>query len=305
MATGQLSDAAKAQIKSILQGYQEELNELAQVFDPEKPGSGLKLLHAERKMKEDAARTLQEELTKNRVAVLIGLETGLVVFRVDHFTTFAVIQKQAAEPIEEAIEATVPSRVTFTDVTEDIAWAQDAIEFLAGQGIIQGTGNGLYEPQRPIRRSELVRLMVKVLGLEPAEYRPGLFYDVEAADWYAPAVASAYHNRVIAGYPDKSFRPDHNISRNEIAVIMYQSQTKHDDLHSVQPPYNDLAVIPEWALNGIKYVCKQGLMAGYEDGTFRGDQPLTRAEAAVVVYQYLHSPGTQFPGTESIPREMR
>ena len=223
---------------------------------------------------------------------LIDLKTGLMVFRVDHFTTFAVIQSQA---VAEPIEATEPNRVTFTDVNEDIAWAKDAIEILAGKGIIYGTGNGLYEPQRPICRSEFVRLMVNVLDLQTAEYQNGLFHDVEASDWFASSVASAYHNQIIAGYPDKSFRPDHNISRNEIAVIMYQSKGKNDDIHSVQPEYSDLEAIPEWALNGIKYVYAQGLIKGYEEGSFQGAKPLTRAEAAVVFHKYLNFLGEQRP----------
>lgn len=218
------------------------------------------------------------------IPAIADLKTGLVVFKINHFTKFALIESPA--PIKEP-EVIKENRKTFTDVTEDIAWAKDAIEILAGRGIIQGTGKEVFEPQRPISRAEFVKLGVTALQLKTEEYKNGLFKDVYDSDWFAPSVATACHNRIVSGYPDGTFKPNQSISRNEIASIFYQIEGGHD-IGDIKLTYHDLSDIPAWTLNGVKYMNKQGLMSGYENGTFRGQNQLTRAEAAVVIYKYVN-----------------
>lgn len=210
---------------------------------------------------------------------VIDLKTGLVVFQIDHFTQFALI---------ELPETNKETRITFADINEDMAWAQDAIETLAGKGIIKGTGPELFEPQRPISRAEFVTLATAALNLKTEEYRNGLFNDVDASDWYAASVATAHQNGIISGYPDGSFQPDHSISRNEIASIFYRIEGGTGNTDDIELTYHDLSDIPAWTLNGVRFAYKQGLMSGYENGTFRGQNQLTRAEAAVVIYKYLN-----------------
>ena len=212
---------------------------------------------------------------------IIDLESGLAIFKVDHFTYFAVIEAKKTPAVIE------PVRITFDDVNSDIAWAKDAIELLAGKGIINGTGGEKFEPNRLISRAEFVRLLVSAQQLEAIAYQEGLFSDIDASDWFANYVATAYHNKVVWGYPDGSFRPYHNISRNEVASIFYNlGGTDSSDLALT---FNDVNEIPEWAINGVSYVYSQGLMVGYADNSFKGNNPLTRAEAAVVIFKYLEA----------------
>jgi hypothetical protein len=220
-----------------------------------------------------------------KIPGIIDLKTGLVVFRIDHFTKFALIE---AIPAQTTAVITVPARISFSDIKADLAWAKDAIEILAGRGILKGTGQGMFEPQRPISRSEFVKLMASALELKPVAYQ-GLFNDVHSSDWFAQAVATAYNNKIVSGYPDGSFKPDKSISRNEIASILYQIEGAKASLETLKPEYNDLAQVPIWALEGVIFATQKGLMSGYTDNTFRGQNPLTRAEAAVIVYKYLNS----------------
>lgn|GEM_PF-4121812 len=213
---------------------------------------------------------------------IFDLENGLIIFQTDHFSSFAVIN--LPDPV-----INLPDRVSFADVGDDMAWAKDAIEILAGQGIINGTGQGLYEPNRSISRAELVQLVANAMRWETEEYKNGLFNDVNSSDWFAPAVASAYKNKIVAGYPDGTFKSNNSISRNEVAEIFYNMQGTTDSSNEVDLVYKDLANIPAWALNSVKFAHKQGLMKGYEDETFQGNNPLTRAEAAVILYSYLNS----------------
>lgn len=213
---------------------------------------------------------------------IIDLKEGLVVFQIDHFSQFAVI-----ELVPNKTEILPPElRKTFLDVDEKLAWARDAIEILAGQGIIRGTGKG-FEPQRPITRAEFVKLVVTALDLEAEPYTNGRFSDVQSSDWFADAVGCACKHNIIVGYADGTFKPGHNITRNEIAAIFYRLEEASDDDPENSVLIKDIDTIPAWALDAVKYVTAQGLMQGYEDQTFRGNRPITRAEAAVVIFRYL------------------
>jgi len=221
---------------------------------------------------ESLAPAWYDENNKQWIPVpgIIDLETGLVVFRIDHFTKFAVIS--------------LPERNSFADLGA-VEWARDAVEILAGQGIINGTGSG-FEPQRPITRAEFVKLIIEAAGCDFTQYPEGLFKDVNPADWFAEHIAGAYENNLITGYPDGTFRPDNIITRNEIAVIFAKLTNEEID-DDIGVDFNDKDSIPVWAFKGVSYVFDQGLMQGYEDGNFKGDNFLTRAEAAVTIYRYL------------------
>ena len=78
------------------------------------------------------------------------------------------------------------------------------------------------------------------------------------------------------------------VSRAEVAVIFanMSPETVIDQIAGLS--YQDIHTIPTWAFRAVKFTHQQGLMSGYEDGTFRGNGPLTRAEAAVIMYNYLN-----------------
>lgn len=203
---------------------------------------------------------------------LIDVENGRVLFRIDHFTAFTV--------------AEFPPRQIFADVSADMEWAREAIEVLAGQGIVRGTGSG-FEPSRPISRAEFVQLMVKALNLSGTSGSDMEFADVQFGDWFAAAVNIGCANNIISGYPDGTFRPGQEITRNEAASILRRLQADRDP-SGMAVSFADKGEIPSWALPGISFSYQAKLMNGYEDGTFRGNNSITRAEAALTVYRYLN-----------------
>ncbi len=207
------------------------------------------------------------------IPCLIDLKTGVVTFTIDHFTKFAVIEKE--------------KRISFNDVDDTLFWAKDAVEILAGQGIVKGTLNG-FEPQRPITRAEFMSMIVKSLNYDVKPSTKMVFSDVDKSEWYVDVVECGHENNIVTGDPDGRFRPNDSISRNEIAVILSRLE-KINNIEGYDLAMSDNASIPEWAIKGVKFAAKEKLMSGYEDNTFRGSKPMTRAEVAVVIYRYLNS----------------
>lgn len=208
-----------------------------------------------------------------RLPAVIDLSTGWIVFRIDHFTSLAVIE--------------TPAKVIFDDVGADLEWARPAIEILAGQGIIRGTGAG-FEPGRTINRSEFVAMVARALQLQKQEQPVCDFSDVQVEDWFYDALQAASQEELVSGFPDGSFRPGEMITRNEAAVIF--ARMGREERVGTDEPYNfsDAEEIPVWAREGVQYCSQAGLMSGYEDGSFWGGGWLTRAEAALLFYRYLN-----------------
>lgn len=179
----------------------------------------------------------------------------------------------------------IPQRKTFTDVGTNISWAKDAIEILAGRGIISGTGSGQFEPNRSINRAEFAKLVIETLGDKSLSQGTAMFTDVDSTKWYADYIGRALTKGLIEGSNGK-FRPMDSITRNEVAVILHRMQNKVVPNNGTIS-FKDGADIPEWAKLSVAYAVERDLIKGYNDNTFRGEQFMTRAEVAVVLHRYI------------------
>ncbi|MBE3573815.1 MAG: S-layer homology domain-containing protein, partial [Moorella humiferrea] len=90
----------------------------------------------------------------------------------------------------------------------------------------------------------------------------------------------------LAGYEDGSFRPDLPVRRVEL-VAMLARLAGWNPANNETLPFSDAAGIPEWARASVAAARLHGLVAGYEDGTFRPDLPVSRVEAAAFFTRYL------------------
>jgi len=93
------------------------------------------------------------------------------------------------------------------------------------------------------------------------------------------------HVQYIQGYPDNSVRPEGNLTRSEAAAIFYRLSVSEDKDQSFTVSYTDMNS-NDWYYKEVAYLSAHGIILGYEDGTFRGDAPITRAEFAAMVSRY-------------------
>lgn len=205
---------------------------------------------------------------------LIDLEEGYAIIERNHFSKYSLIEK--------------PVKKGFADVNSDYNWAKEAIELLAGKGVILGTEIG-FEPARDITRAEFAQLVYQMLiipDILPAEFTE--FTDVLPSDWFTPAVAYLYHTGIIRGYDDGSFRPEQSLSRNEAMLMIYKlSEVSGEDDNLIE--VQDYQDIPEWARPAVNWAYSKNIIKGYADGTFRGASQLSRAECATVIFNWLKS----------------
>ncbi len=105
----------------------------------------------------------------------------------------------------------------FTDVAED-AYYCDAVKWAYGNGIVDGMGDGTYEPERSVSRQEMAKIFAAYLALEPVEE---VFYEDQAdiAEWAMPYVQAVTNGGLMQGSND-CFNPKGTATRAEIATIL-------------------------------------------------------------------------------------
>ncbi|MBR2404135.1 MAG: S-layer homology domain-containing protein [Clostridia bacterium] len=98
------------------------------------------------------------------------------------------------------------------------------------------------------------------------------------------------HIGYINGYPDGSVRPDGNITREEIAAVLYRIKPMAYDepIETTGDVFPDVS-IDRWSVREIEHLCGYGIIEGYPDGTFRPSGNLTRAEFAALIRRFIKS----------------
>ncbi len=187
------------------------------------------------------------------------------------------------QPTQTATPAPTAS-VRFSDM-EDAAWAIEAVDHLAGLGIVNGRTDGLYEPNATITREEFTKLLVVAFDL----MKPGArckFTDVAREDWSYDYIASAVRAGIVSGKSETLFGVGENITRQEMAVMIGRTA---DRLGLVLPPqaeavtFADDAEIAEYAKETVSKMQVAGIVSGVGDNRFDPLGTATRAQAAVII----------------------
>lgn len=90
------------------------------------------------------------------------------------------------------------------------------------------------------------------------------------------------HNKYINGYPDNTFRQENNITRGELVAMLTRTILDGKPVPVTENKFNDISN-DYWAKNEVNFLASKGILIGYEDGTFRPENPITRAEIATMI----------------------
>ncbi len=147
-----------------------------------------------------------------------------------------------------------------------------------------------YEDQTFRAENNMTRQEVTVMFSRLLENRPekGRIYsrdyeDIPDSLWSATAISYMSNLGIIKGYPDGKFKPDGSITRAEFAAIA----SRFDNLTAGDNTFVDVSA-DHWAYDSIKKAAGAGWISGYPDGSFKPDQPITRAEVVTITNRMLN-----------------
>ena len=198
-------------------------------------------------------------------------------------------QTTVARPTTSPESETTPvvTENVFTDVSE-YSWAHDAIKYLSKNGVLQGVGGGKFEPARSIKREEYAKIMVEAFELS-AKGSEKTFSDVAQDAWYCEYVNVAYENGLITGVSDTEFGAGSFVTRQDAAVILYRYlKSIGYEFTEIGSDFDDIDECAEYAKEAIRALKNSGLINGSGNNCFTPDQPLNRAQAAVMVYNIMN-----------------
>lgn len=175
--------------------------------------------------------------------------------------------------------------MAFRDGATISPWARDAVEKAALAGLIAGYEDGSFKPQAVLNRAEMVVLLSRVQNWSIDSQAPAIFADVPADAWYANVVSTGAKNGKVAGITSNYFAPDMTLNRQTMAAFVMRDYPFPTTERYFT--YEDLDRVAAWAESAVQKASNAGLMGSVGDNRFAPLAPLTREQAAAVLWR-LH-----------------
>ncbi len=160
-------------------------------------------------------------------------------------------------------------------------WAKEAIEYLYKKNIINGTGENEFSPDGYLTREQAAKIICNAFSIKETAQKTE-FKDVVSGAWYEKYVAAVQSSGIMLGTGDSEFGVGMNITRQDLAVILYRAMGVTDEARECS--FTDSGDIDGYAKEAVAYFSGKGIINGYEDGRFLPHKYVTRAEAAKLIY---------------------
>ena len=169
----------------------------------------------------------------------------------------------------------------FKDVPVD-AYYYEAVKWAAEKGITGGVGNGLFAPNQPCTRAQIVTFLWRAAG-SPAPKNPSTsFGDVKPGSFYEQAVAWAVENGITGGTGDGKFSPDATCTRAQAVTFLYRAAGSPKVSGSAE--FGDVATNAYYA-DAVAWAAKNGITGGIGGGLFGSGNDCTRAQIVTFLYR--------------------
>jgi len=178
--------------------------------------------------------------------------------------------------------------MNFVDVKED-DWFYKSVKYVFENGLMLGTSDTTYNPLLLLSRAQFAVILYRINGSPEVEYT-AKFADVPDNTWYTDAVLWANSAGVINGYPNGLFGSEDNISREQMALMMYRyanskgydTSTKAELGH-----FPDVSSVSGYAQEALEWAVGNGIITGKGNGNLDPLGEATRAECATIIMRFM------------------
>ncbi len=170
--------------------------------------------------------------------------------------------------------------------TKDAHWAHETIDIMTINGYIKGYDDGTFKPDQNITRAEFSAIVYRILGLEVAE--DGVLYDDTTGHWAEDIIATMSLPEgygMLRGYGDGNFGPNDLITREQAVAIIARAKSAVwvEAEEGAKDVFTDAEDISWWFDGEMDAAVTNGLITGYQDGSYKPLNFTTRAEACVLL----------------------
>jgi hypothetical protein len=185
----------------------------------------------------------------------------------------------------------VDNTPSFTDISNTTeVWYNDAVNFVGARNIMNGTDSSSFQPNAELSRGMIAQMLYNLEG-QPESSTDKSFGDVDG-QWYSDAVLWAAEMGVVSGYNNGDFGANDNMTREQMATILYRySSNKGYDMtvSSDMSDFSDAGETSSWAQDAVAWAVSIGLMSGKGDGSIDPQGTASRAEVATVFMNYCQN----------------
>lgn len=177
----------------------------------------------------------------------------------------------------------------YTDLDTE-AWYHDGIHYCLEEGLMNGTGDGLFSPDATLTRAQAVTVLWR-LENEPAVNDTMSFADVAEEQWYSEAVRWAASEKLVEGYSDTEFGTGDAITREQLAAILsrYAAYKGYDvSADGDLGVFTDASEISDWAYEAMQWAYGVGLMEG-DAGILNPTGDTRRCEFATMMMRFVEN----------------
>jgi uncharacterized repeat protein (TIGR02543 family) len=174
--------------------------------------------------------------------------------------------------------------VSFTDVNKN-QWYNAAIEYVVSKGIMEGYGNDKFGPNDHLTRAQLAQILYNAAGA-PEVTSESPFTDVTAGKWYTAAITWAYENGVVEGYGNGKFGPNDEITREQLATMIWRYAGEVKATTDSLSSFTDAAKVSSYAQDALLWATEKAIVQG-DKNVLDPKGNATRAQAATMIMRYL------------------
>ena len=193
--------------------------------------------------------------------------------------------QESPEPVDPP--APVDPVKTFSDVPAT-AWYYDAVCYVVERGLFQGTGDTVFSPGATMTRGMLTTVLYRMSGSPGISYSP-IFSDVPENKWFTEGTVWAGQNEVVKGMGDGTFKPNGELTRAQIAQMLYNyahwlglDTSVRGDVSG----FADASSISSWAREAMSWAVGIGLFQGDTQNRLTPSAAATRAQVATLLQRF-------------------
>ncbi|WP_256761021.1 S-layer homology domain-containing protein [Cohnella sp. WQ 127256] len=266
----------------VLKNFTEKFDKMVTItmlFDPSKLKSGQTVaIFYYDEVKKAWVKVEGGKISKNRISV-----------EVNHFTKFAVLvvdEKTGLPVLEQSTDTKTDPATEFklSDITKH--WAEASIKQAVISGIVKGYTDGTFKPNATVTRAEFAVMLMNALKPQGNGAELKFTDNAKIGTWAQKAVAQAVQAGIIKGNQDGSFRPNAEVTRAEMAVMIANALGQPIETN-VTTSFADDKDIPAWAKGSVAIVKQAGIVQGNSDNKYAPQNNATRAEAVTVLLKML------------------
>ena len=230
---------------------------------------------------------------------LDGLKVGMIVSGIgigsrdvdEQSATSAIFSRLRVRNRSEIVilDDEIHGDLLFGDVKET-DWFYDEVLAVVERGLILGTSTSTFSPNATLTRGMVATILYRMAG-EPKNASRASFKDVAGDEWFADPVAWAESTGVVKGYEDNTFRPNNNVTRQEMAVMLARYAELIDGKNTSVDggslnAFPDANTVPDWSRDALIWAVANGIINGL-DGKIAPTNNATRAQFAAITNRYL------------------